>query len=929
MDLIETKEGYLAKITNSIAEIYTKSGICLSSTAKVIYLQNRYHKFEVNFIDNYLILGNKGLLGGGNCASSSGEKNPKKRKTVARLEERKTRGMFISPIELFMSKDDLMENKLKKLLNIFMEKLKIGEFMHSIIKEIDEQAISSTFNFFSIFEEIIAILSIPELYCNKNGVFSRYKLSVQARKFLSLYLIIKQENLQNSTISSLKTKIERIKHMISDDFFIELGFQLNLTLINCLLDNINIPIHEKLKPILELLVSNFYKETFNEEIAIEYLNTSVKYQRDMSTDLILLTLLDTTKCFKILNHMIDLSFSLSWENIGVILSCFSYENKEAMLLAEYLYFSNYETKEVWKIRCLALELLCHHSIMNPSKSEIISMVIYDKKKQADEPRIEKLLKYSDFYQYSVALYKKNQSVAMHLDYFHELPKLPQSQCDISHITLLLHSPVHKIIAIHGASGSGKTILALNYAYSKQSFYSLIFFIPSQSSRLINKKFIQLSKRLKLIIQDSLEDTISSVLRYLDKETKPFLLIFDDVSNIKDIEKYLPTSGHIVITSKNDCWQLRYEIFPLEESMIKIYLGDFYSIKIKDLLQGNYMAIGLVVKLLKNQEIDIDNLLIKLQEKENNEGLNKVFSIIIELINDKIQGAKDYLFCLGMIENSLVPRDLSVEIFKLLRVSVYHYDLIVAILNKYGLVEESKGFTIILHTTFYHFLLSHAERPIYYISILKQAFFALYPELKMLENSKKETKLSFLINKFTDYLSNDLGIDTCAVLFLKGKYELQVESNIFQAIQSFEQSLLCLKSTNNCINQIRFALGCCYLKTCRANEAQALFIQVIDSEIDYSYKIISNAFLVRAYAYIGNSVKIAEIIIHTTNTNFQQLTLPEAVYCTIHGICRLALKYDDLQELLMPYSSFLYSRAPSISLILTLLMLSQTFALKEK
>jgi hypothetical protein len=64
-------------------------------------------------------------------------------------------------------------------------------------------------------------------------------------------------------------------------------------------------------------------------------------------------------------------------------------------------------------------------------------------------------------------------------------------------------------------------------------------------------------------------------------------------------------------------------------------------------------------------------------------------------------------------------------------------------------------------------------------------------------------------------------------------------------------------------------------------------------------------------------------------NFQQLVLPEAVYCTIHGICGLSLNDQDLQEFLLPYSSFLYSRAPSISLILTLLKLAHTFAMKEK
>lgn len=926
MEIIETRNGFFAKVLRNNADVYAKNGICIRKNVQVLRLKPDFRPFQVLYQDNILLLGCDGLLGGGNCSSNTRNDPPKRTQTKENINKRLSVNSCVSPIELFMNKDDLIENKIKKLLSIFFEKLKVGEYLFSVVKEIEEEKIGSTLNFLSIFEELLQILNLPELYYNKNGVYLRYKLSMLARRFLVLACIVQASEITSSLVQDLKKVIESIKVFQQISLFPEVCFELNLSLIESLVNMSGFPIQPSLRPLVDLMLANYYKGVVDSDLTALFFSTSLNQGRGIITDMLFLELIDPSKSLKLLSHMIDLSSNQSWENIGLILLKLAFGGEETKLLSEYLYFSNFEIKDVWKVRFISLELLIHTSALNYTSVGMISTVIHDKSSQPEESYIKALLENHDFYQYSVNIYQRAQGKNALKDSNHSLPKLPLSQCETSNLSLLLKAPSHKVIAITGNSGTGKTVLALNYAYSSLDFYSFIYFIPSQSDRLVNAKFQQLSKRLKLIIQESLEDMISAVLRNLNKQTTPFLLIFDNAKDLESIQKYLPNAGHVIITSTSTEWKLRYEMFPLEEALVNVYLAEFYSRELSKGLEGNYMAIGLALKMLKNKAISAEALLKKL---ENSKGLTGIFLVLVDAINEKIEGAKDFLYCLGMIENSLVPRILALEIFALLRVPTYNFDLTIALLSKYGLVEESKGFTVLLHTSFHQFLNAKAERAVFYAGLLKQTYFNLCPDLKFLDTSKKESKISLLINKFSDLLQSSNTIDTGVVFFLKGKYELQIEFNVAQAIKSFKKALLCVKTRQDWTTQLNFALGCSYLRNFKAFKSIPLFINVLENNIDSSYKLLSNAFLVRAYDYIGNSTKIAEIIIHTSDTNFQQLTLPEAVYCTIHGICRLSLNCNDLQELLLPYSSFLYSRAPSIGLIVTLLKLTQTFAAKEK
>lgn len=924
MAQILTREGYLASIINSQASIYTKSGILLAQSIPVIQLKTNFNQFQVRYMQNCLFLGWEGLKGGGACNTSQDLKAAKSKNYKKSLDDRLSKGIIISPIELFMQKDDILENTIKKNLSIFKEKLIVGEICFDAIKSIEDTEVKSTCDFFGIFSEILQILRLPEMFFNNNCVYLRYKLSMLARYYLVLAKAINNQlNFSTSKIEYAKSSIPDIRKNIGDDFLPEFSLSLNLFLIENLLEKFNTPINDAVKLQIGLLLSNHLKKAFDINVAVDYFKMSLKYNRDLVSDMILLELSDCQDCANLLRCMIDRSLSSSWECIGLILTKLGSGSEEVGMLGEYLYFSNFDTKDVWKIRGICVEILIQMKTVNMDAR--VQGVLEEKRKQEDKKQIGKIFEFQQFYEYSVNLYYRSRKEEHPMDYFFNLPKLPPSQCDISHIQLLLKAQ-HKVFQIRGPPGSGKTVLALNYAYSKLDFYHLIFFIPSGSMRMVNKKFIQLSRRLKLIIQDSLDDMVSSVIRYLEKQPRPFLLIFDNVTSFSSIKNYIPKAGHIILTSPNDICQLKYDIFPLDDNMAHIYLGDYYSSNLCQYLENNYMAIGLAIKLLKNKLTTPEALLESLQKTKGQAG---VFNVLLNSISKKILGSKEFLFSLSLLENFLVPRRLAYEIFKTLRQPVYNLDLLICLLSPFALIEEVKGFCITLNSSFYNFLANCVEREIHCVNILKQAYFALYAECKFLDSYKEETRVSLLLQKFAGYLNEDYSIDAGTIFFLKGKYDLNIELSPASAIESFEHALKCFKGMEKYEEQAKFALGCSYLKNFQALDSIHMFIETIESSLNEQYKFIANAYLVRAYDYIGDSSKIAGIIIHTNDTNFQQLVLPEAVYCTIHGICGLSLNDQDLQEFLLPYSSFLYSRAPSISLILTLLKLAHTFAIKEK
>ncbi|MBN9413054.1 MAG: hypothetical protein J0H12_03940 [Candidatus Paracaedimonas acanthamoebae] len=155
---------------------------------------------------------------------------------------------------------------------------------------------------------------------------------------------------------------------------------------------------------------------------------------------------------------------------------------------------------------------------------------------------------------------------------------------------LMNSSMGRYFVITGIAGIGKTQLAKEYAHKNYNNYDIVWWFDASkdiSSQIV--KFCEqwnnvspVSERIQIkqISLNTLIEVAKNKLRTIDQS---WLLIFDNASDIKVIEKYIPEKhsqklNHILITSKNSAtWnnQLLLKNFTRAESLeyIKRILDD--------------------------------------------------------------------------------------------------------------------------------------------------------------------------------------------------------------------------------------------------------------------------------------------------------------------------------------------------------------------
>lgn len=128
-----------------------------------------------------------------------------------------------------------------------------------------------------------------------------------------------------------------------------------------------------------------------------------------------------------------------------------------------------------------------------------------------------------------------------------------------------HSPIN----IAGLSGTGKTAVAVEYAYRNANNYpGGVFFIVAENSlySIIRKFLFQLMDREQLDI-DIEKDSSGSLVRYFIthfENRKKSLIIIDNVSNPDDISRLHSINSDIIITSQSK--SLPYPFIDIDEIM---------------------------------------------------------------------------------------------------------------------------------------------------------------------------------------------------------------------------------------------------------------------------------------------------------------------------------------------------------------------------
>ncbi len=109
-------------------------------------------------------------------------------------------------------------------------------------------------------------------------------------------------------------------------------------------------------------------------------------------------------------------------------------------------------------------------------------------------------------------------------------------------------------ALRGLGGVGKTQLALEYAYRHAADYSVVWWVPSETSPAT--VYAELSRELGLPEADASESEVRerAVKHWLERHDG-WLLVFDNAAEPDDVKPYLPqgASGHVIITSRYWDW----------------------------------------------------------------------------------------------------------------------------------------------------------------------------------------------------------------------------------------------------------------------------------------------------------------------------------------------------------------------------------------
>ena len=129
-----------------------------------------------------------------------------------------------------------------------------------------------------------------------------------------------------------------------------------------------------------------------------------------------------------------------------------------------------------------------------------------------------------------------------------------------------------VVAIQGMGGVGKTQLVLEYAHRQYASgkYGIVWWVRAEHPVAMNEDLLALASRLDL---DEDAD-VEAVLAELGRRSG-WLLVYDNVTDPKLIERRLPPSGHVVLTSRSRGWSryarpLDISLFTPFESVAFLY-----------------------------------------------------------------------------------------------------------------------------------------------------------------------------------------------------------------------------------------------------------------------------------------------------------------------------------------------------------------------
>lgn len=109
---------------------------------------------------------------------------------------------------------------------------------------------------------------------------------------------------------------------------------------------------------------------------------------------------------------------------------------------------------------------------------------------------------------------------------------------------------------HQLGGTGRTQLAVEYAYRYADTYDLVWWIPAEQTAGMRAALVGLAQRLGLAEARDINRTLGAVRDALSRGEpyRNWLVVFENANRPEDIKPYLPSgAGHVLVTSRNPRW----------------------------------------------------------------------------------------------------------------------------------------------------------------------------------------------------------------------------------------------------------------------------------------------------------------------------------------------------------------------------------------